>query len=127
MTMCRLSRTQRHHQKGSIPLTFDRRGPRSTPRCKVLHETRHQRCIPQYMNKRRRRMENNLYHQVRNIRIPGHAFWTVQRTSGIPTMDQPNVTSIRGHMLHRILRPCPHILKDKNRPHKGRPSYPKGN
>jgi len=72
-------------------------------------------------------MENDLYHQVRNIQILGHAFWTVQCTSGIPTMDQPNATSIRGHMLHRILRRCSHILKNENRPHKGRPSYPKSN
>jgi len=72
-------------------------------------------------------MENDLYHQVRNIQIPGHALWIVQRTSGISTMDQPNATSIRGHMLHRILRRCPRILKDENRPHKGRPRYPKSN
>jgi len=59
-------------------------------------------------------MENDLYHQVRNLRIRGHAFWTMQRTSRIPTMDEPNATSICGHMLHRILRRCPRILKDKS-------------
>jgi len=65
--MRRLSRTQRHHQKGSVPTAFNGRGLRSTSGSKVFHKTRHQRRIPQYTNKERRRMEDYLHHQVRNI------------------------------------------------------------
>ena len=64
---------------------------------KILHQIGHQGRIPQRQNKRRRRMENDIHHKIRHLRILGNAFWANQCTWSIPKMDELNLAIIYRH------------------------------
>jgi len=109
-TMCRLSGTQLCYQKGSIPPTAHRGSLGQATNGKILHQIGHQGCIPQRQNNRRRRMENDVHHKIRHLRILGNSLWANQCTCSIPKMDQQNLAIIYRHMLHRVPGRCPNIL-----------------
>jgi len=109
--MCRLSGTQPCYQKGSIPLTTHRGSLGQATNGKILHQTGHQGCLPQCQNKSRGRMENDIHHEIRHLRILGNSFWANQCTCSIPKMDQQNLAIIYRHMLHSLPGRCPNILR----------------
>ena len=110
-TMCRLSGTQPCYQKRPIPPTAHRGRLGQATNGQILHKTAHQGCIPQCQNKRRRRMENDIHHKIRHLRLLGNAFWANQCTCSIPKMDQQNLAIIYRYMLHSVPGQCPIILR----------------
>jgi len=46
-------------------------------------------------------MEDNPFNKARDLRIPTHAIRTMQRTGGVPTMDQRGPYGTYRHVLHR--------------------------
>ena len=128
-TMCRQSSTQLHHQEGPIPSTTDRRSLEQATYGQILHKVGHQGCLSQHQNQGRRRIEDNLHHEIRHIPIFGYALWANQCTSGFPEMDQQDFAIIYRHMLHSIFGRCPHIFRQHGTTPKGcgrhYPSYQK--
>ena len=45
-------------------------------------------------------MEENLVNQAGDLRISRHAIWTMQRTGGVPTIDQRGPYGTHHHVLH---------------------------
>jgi len=109
--MCRLSGAQSCYQKGPIPPTAHRGSLGQATKGKILHPTGDKGRIPQCQNKGRRQMENDIYHEIRHLRILGNAFWANQCSGSIPKMDQQNLAIIYQHMLHIIPGRCPNILR----------------
>ena len=56
-------------------------------------------------------MENDIYHEIRHLRILGNAFWANQCTGSIPKMDQQNLAIIYRHMLYSVPGRCSNILR----------------
>jgi len=110
-TMRRILSTQPCYQKGPIPPTAHKGSLGQTTNGKILHQIGHQGRIPQRQNKRRRRIENDIHHEIRHLRILGNAFWANQCTGSIPKMDQQNLAIIYRHMLHSVPGRCPNILQ----------------
>jgi len=116
--MRRPSGTQPYYQKGPIPPTTDRGSLGQATNGKILHQTGHHGRIPQCLNKGRRRMENDIYHKIRHLRILGYALWANQRTRSIPKMDQPNLAIRYRYMLHSVPGRCPIYSDNLEQHHK---------
>src|SRR5438270_2508337 len=122
--MHRLPSDKPNQQKGQVPATAYRPSTGPATISKVLHEARHQGCLSQHQDQRRRRMENSIQNPPRVIRISGHALWAMQRTQYIPTMDQRNPEPIHRQMLYSIFGRCPNILQRLGTTPKGRGKHP---
>jgi len=48
-------------------------------------------------------MDDNLVNKISDIRIPGHAIRAMQRTSGVPKMDQCGPYGKHRDVLYRLL------------------------
>ena len=57
-------------------------------------------------------MENDFFDKARNIRVPSHALWAMQRTSGIPTLDQQDPYGTYRHVLHSLSGRRFHLLEN---------------
>ena len=55
-------------------------------------------------------MEDNILDKARNIWVPRHALWIMQRAGSIPAMDQWGPYRIHWYLLHCLLGWCTHIL-----------------
>jgi len=121
--MGRLPSTQLRHQETPIPVTRDRGSLGQAMNGQVLHQAGHQGYLSQCKNQGRRRMEDNLHHKIRHIRILGHALWANQCTRGIAKMDQQELAVIYRQMLHCISGRCPQIFGQPGTTPKGRGGY----
>jgi len=119
-TMCRLSSAQPRHQERQVSSTPDRGSLGQATDSQIVYKAGHQGCLSQLQNQGRRRMEDNLHHEIRHIRIFRYALWANQCTSGFPEMEQQDVAVIYRHMLHSISGRCPHIFRQSGTTPKGR-------
>jgi len=114
---------QLHHQVGQIPPITNRESLSQSINCQILHHAGYQRRLPQCEDKGRRRMENNIYHQIRHLPILGHAFWAHQCASYIPKMNQQNLVVIYRDMFHSISGRYLYILEESGTTPKRRGCY----
>ena len=69
-------------------------------------------------------MEDNLFNKARDLRIPSHAIWAMQRTSGVPTMDLRDPYGTHRHVLYRLLGRRTNIFEYPTPTPKGCQQYP---
>jgi len=93
----------------------------------ILHEAGYPGRLPQHWDQRGGRMENNLFYKIRDIRIPIHAIWIMQRTGGVPAMDHQCPYRRYRHVLHRLSGRHTHRFQNATRTPKRRQQHPRGN
>ena len=86
-TVCRLLSTQQNYQERSTSTPSHWRGTQQIGRSQILCQVGHQRPLLQHFNQGRRQIQDSIFDQVGNIRIPSHAIRNMQCTISIPTMD----------------------------------------
>ncbi|GJP62822.1 hypothetical protein CLOP_g19846, partial [Closterium sp. NIES-67] len=98
----RLLRAQPDHHQVALPDSASRRTSRPTSWSQVFLENRHARRLPSDPRRRRRLSQDGISNPLRQLRVPGDAFWPHERAFDLPNDHEWNFQGTLGQMRHHL-------------------------